>query len=262
MGTSSRAVLLTAFAIGCGRGSEGGTLSPEEMAKLKAEVKAEVKAELADEWKAELKGQLLAGLRDDLRASPPPPEPLMPASDEGDEPASEPVEAPPKLPPPATAGQPVVEAPPEPVAPPVDPPIRADGETRPARQPPEAPEAAAPDAPVVRGRLDVMTFVVAKGIDRETRTPTDPGTQFDIADTPVVFGYLVAKNEGDDTTGTIEWLQGGEVRCRLELKIGRSTRGWRTWSSCRLNPKWVGSWIARVLDSDGKVVARAGFTVR
>ena len=261
--------------LGCSRApAPGAGGDPEAMAKLKAEIKGELKSELKAELIDEL-GKL--PLRDGPRTTVAAVEPGEDAPNAPDEPAAPPVVAPPAAAEPEArpAPEPPAPTPPEPLAakpeprPQDEPPIRSEADRPKPKSEPEAEPEPAPfpkgqdeGASIELGRIQVVRFEVARAIDRENREPTDAGHVFDFADTPLLYGYLVAKNEGEDSKAIIEWLHGGETRCRLELKVGHSTRGWRTWASCKLNAKWIGPWTARVLDEAGKIVAKSAFKLR
>lgn len=250
---------------------------------LKDELRKELREELIAELRKEAEGKpapaatVRPGVDDELlaeaeHAAPSrPPTAEAPPSDEaepmdGDD-ALPPKEEPPPEddPPPIRVAQP--EAPAErpldedfpdlPAAPP-------PGRTPPARPAPEErPAAPAPGLPSTQPAdpLELKDFVLAEDVDRELRAPVRPGKRFRIS-MAKLYAYAVVKNPGPDTTVAIEWLQAGEVKSRLELKVGHSMSGWRTWSTLKLDPDAGGQWTARIVDRGGHVLNELPFTVR
>ena len=234
-----------------------GCNAPEKLDKeaLRAELKAELKAEIL----AELRSQ-----------EPPParprPEPRV-ADDEPDLPADLPGAREPATP---RADEPVRE-PAKPTEPAVDEPVDDPLADAPPSEPaepaepadePKADEPAVaedPAEPSSKSELTLMTLDIAKGIDRDTRTPVEPGKVFSQNDDKL-YAYAIVKNPGEPTTVSIEWLHGDDVKSRLELKVGHSVRGWRTWSTARA--KRPGKWSVRVSDESGALVGATHFEVR
>ena len=258
--------LLLFWAPGCNRGEDGGKLSPAEREKLKTELKAEIAAELEPKLKRELLRVMLdrktvladAGKRDRSAVDVPEADPAAPVRLPRERPAEEAaVDAP-------RAAAAPVEVPPieEPTPEPAD---------EPATEPTEAPAlpvaeepAAEPGEPGIEpSDVEIVQLVIGDGLDREKRVPLNPGRTFS-ADSGKLYAYVIAKNPGEETKLTIEWLLGGptgKVMSRIALRVGHSTRGWRTWSTLRISSKSVGSWHVRVLDAAGAVVGKTSFRV-
>jgi hypothetical protein len=97
------------------------------------------------------------------------------------------------------------------------------------------------------------------GIDRETRTLIEPGETFP-AGIERVFCRMHIKGATPPTTVTHAWYRDGKTMAEVELNVGSAN--WRTWSSKRLLPDWVGFWEVKVLDQAGKVLASSSFEVK
>ena len=251
----------------CACAKETPAPEPVDVARLKSELKAELRAELKAEITAEVLRELRAPVTQLAAADEPPaggavgvrrpaapsedserpgdpgvePPPIRPAAGQG--PADEPVDDPLGD---APAGDGPVEAEPgpDPSAEPLDPAIPAEPATG-------------------EGGLEVVRLLVAGSVDREHRLPVDVGTSFSVDAVSKVYAYVVVKNPGTDTVVGIEWqLDGKPLGQPLELKIGHSESGWRTWSTTRLTRRRTGKWVVRVLDPSQRELARADFTVR
>lgn len=90
------------------------------------------------------------------------------------------------------------------------------------------------------------------------RAPVD-----DISSYPAQEGKLfcftrVAGAEGE-TAITHVWLYQDKEMARIELPVRSSS--WRTYSSKKILPQWVGEWKVRVLDAAGEEVGVVPFTL-
>lgn len=90
------------------------------------------------------------------------------------------------------------------------------------------------------------------------RAPVD-----DISSYPAQEGKLfcftrVAGAEGE-TAITHVWLYQDKEMARIELPVRSSS--WRTYSSKKILPQWVGEWKVRVLDAAGEEVGVIPFTL-
>jgi hypothetical protein len=61
-------------------------------------------------------------------------------------------------------------------------------------------------------------------------------------------------------TVTHEWYWGDKIMASVELKINNQQR-YRTWSTKTIMKEWTGKWTVKVVDSSGKVLGSADFTV-
>ena len=103
----------------------------------------------------------------------------------------------------------------------------------------------------------VERLVVAAGVKH--RLPVGVDQRFSGVER--VWGYLEVRHSGPPTTLWMEWIQEGEARSRLSVKVAESER-WRTWSWQRLRPQRdAGRWEVRVTTATGEVLATAQFII-
>lgn len=216
-------------------------LSKKERAELKKEIKDELTQEIRDDLKRELLRELVPPSRTILA--------------KGDKPARDAVPLPSANPSkPVDADRPTRDrpVPVEEKAPRVaDPP-----EVRPTDSPEPPPMPSAPDADMELTRIQVAEAV-------EKRAPVNPGGRFKVS-IGKLWAFAIVKNRADDAKIVFEWVQGGRdgrVRSRAKLKVGHSTRGWRTWATMNVGPRSAGKWHVRVLDPNGRVLGGADFTL-
>jgi hypothetical protein len=86
----------------------------------------------------------------------------------------------------------------------------------------------------------------------------EPGEALDVIsnDQTDVFYFTEIQNLTGRTV-THRWEYGGNVMAEVELDIG-SPR-WRTYSSKKMHPGWLGVWTVSVLDESGNVMSTASF---
>ena len=108
---------------------------------------------------------------------------------------------------------------------------------------------------------DTVSVELAFGteIDPETRQLIGEAVAFP-ADIDRVFCYTRIHGVTTETVLTHAWYYNGKTMARVELPV--RSANWRTWSSKRVLPGWVGYWEVKVLDGDGKVLASAGFDLQ
>ncbi len=104
----------------------------------------------------------------------------------------------------------------------------------------------------------VVDAVFGTDLDREKRVLVGQAESFG-SDVEHVFCLTRIQGLEAPTTVTHAWYFEGQVKARVELKVGSSN--WRTWSSKKLLPTWTGDWEVKVLDSTGKVLSTFDFTV-
>jgi len=255
-------------------------LKRELKTELKQELRVELKAELKGELKAELKHEIIADFRAARGAVAKAPAAVVVRPTVASKPAvaapaaaapvaqpGQPQPAPPKpevaaaavqIPPGSPAGEIALPAPtPAPTPPPATPPTAAAPAA--AKDPAAAAKPEAKASEVV-----ILKLQVAKTIDREKRLPVGVAKAFDVAQVNKVYAYVIAKNLAGDDKVTVEWSFGGNVVSRIQLRVGPSTLGWRTWSSARLTPTRKGKWTVRILSSDAKPkqLAQTAFLAR
>lgn len=63
----------------------------------------------------------------------------------------------------------------------------------------------------------------------------------------------------DSTSVTHVWYYNGEEMASVELPVKSSM--WRTWSSKKILPSWVGEWEVKVVDSQGNILKSVSFKI-
>ncbi len=96
-------------------------------------------------------------------------------------------------------------------------------------------------------------------IDRENRELVGESTAFSAGIERITCLTLIQGLEAPSSV-THVWYRDGKTMARVDLNVASAT--WRTWSSKRLLPHWTGHWEVKVLDSDGRVLGSADFTVK
>ena len=124
-------------------------------------------------------------------------------------------------------------------------------EAQPAVSAEAAPEETAPmeaAGPENVARASITTSIVER----------EPGEALDVIsnDQTDVFYFTEIQNLTGRTV-THRWEYGGKVMAEVELDIG-SPR-WRTYSSKKMHPGWLGVWTVSVLDESGNVMSTASF---
>jgi hypothetical protein len=244
----------------------------EEQAPQPEQTREELRAEIEAELRAELTASLRIQLESEIRAE------LQPAredialdesallAEEGTLAMEQPLEGAHAPAQPAVAPHPYLH-PESGIA------GRADEAEKPAEEPrekaPEPPvEAAAETPPAVEevavqpsGTLEVVRLAVAPEVNREERAPVGASESFDANEVSELYSYAVIRNRGPETKVTIEWAHQGVTVSRVELTVGHSLHGWRTWGKVRVRPQRRGQWTTRVLESSGAVLEQVDFTI-
>ena len=145
----------------------------------------------------------------------------------------------------------------------------ADRVGSPARPEPTTPkEPVAEPAPVVpdkpseppRAAGDVKVVQSAVATSVEERMPQGVASRFSASVTQL-WAWVKVSNATDAATKiTMLWKRAGQVKSRVELRIGVSP-GWRTWSRRRIGPRDTGSWTIEILDDKGGLLDKLSFEV-
>lgn len=102
---------------------------------------------------------------------------------------------------------------------------------------------------------EVQTAICAQVIDRE---PQGTAETF-AAGIEQVYLWTKFVGAADSTTVSHVWLHNGNEMATVELPVRSSS--WRTWSSKKMLPSWVGDWEVKVLDSEGNILKSVTFTI-
>ena len=90
------------------------------------------------------------------------------------------------------------------------------------------------------------------------REPVDDLTDVEL-DMGKIYTHTAISSEQADTIYHVYKFEGKEI-ARVGLYVGESPR-WRTWSSKRLDPIWVGDWAVEIQSGTGDILAAKHFTV-
>ncbi len=103
-----------------------------------------------------------------------------------------------------------------------------------------------------------ITMVFGTSVDPDTRAIIGESATFS-SDSERIFCYTKISGADAPTTLTHAWYYKGKTKARVDLNIGAAT--WRTWSSKKIMPHWVGLWEVKVLDEAGQVLATGNFEI-
>ena len=115
----------------------------------------------------------------------------------------------------------------------------------------------APAAITQHSDLEVRDHALALGVD--DRRPLDPGTRFDVGDQ--VYAWVSVANPHAESHVTLVWNRDGVARWSIDLDVGHSTRGWRTWAYKTMRPGDTGVWTVDVVAPDGSVLDTLSFEI-
>lgn len=102
---------------------------------------------------------------------------------------------------------------------------------------------------------EVQTAICADVVDRE---PQGSAETFPAGIEQVCL-WTKFVGAADSTTVSHVWLYNGNEMASVDLPVKSSS--WRTWSSKKMLPTWVGNWEVKVLDSDGNILKSVTFTI-
>jgi len=92
----------------------------------------------------------------------------------------------------------------------------------------------------------------------EERMPSGMADTFP-PDVEQVFCWSKVIGAEDSTMIKHVWLYKGERMAEVELPVRSSA--WRTWSSKKILPQWVGDWEVRILDESNNLLANMKFYI-
>jgi len=103
-------------------------------------------------------------------------------------------------------------------------------------------------------QVSQITFATAI----EDRQPIGPGTSFS-GDVEQLYCFTAINGAEGETSVNHVWYYNDVEMARVNLSVRAAT--WRTWSSKRIMPYWVGQWRVDVESADGNVLASKAFSV-
>lgn len=104
--------------------------------------------------------------------------------------------------------------------------------------------------------LSVETIQFGTDVENRELVGTDITFSSDIG---TVYCFTHITGAQDTTEIAHVWYYQNEEKARVPLQVGSSD--WRTWSSKRILPSWVGDWDVRVEDAEGNVIGRSSFVI-
>lgn len=104
--------------------------------------------------------------------------------------------------------------------------------------------------------LSVETIQFGTDVENRELVGTDITFSSDIG---TVYCFTHITGAQDTTEIAHVWYYQNEEKARVSLQVGSSD--WRTWSSKRILPSWVGDWDVRVEDAEGNVIGRSSFVI-
>ncbi|MFZ5979317.1 MAG: DUF2914 domain-containing protein [Candidatus Zixiibacteriota bacterium] len=90
------------------------------------------------------------------------------------------------------------------------------------------------------------------------RMPVEPAETFS-ADVENVYLWCKVTGALDSTSIFVNWYYQDKEMASVELPV--KSAFWRTWSSKRIQPEWVGDWTVRVLNKNGNGIKEIKFTI-
>jgi len=103
-------------------------------------------------------------------------------------------------------------------------------------------------------QVNQVTFATAV----EDRQPIGPGTSFE-ADVERVYCFTAISGAEEETSISHVWYFNDTEMARVPLSVRAAT--WRTWSSKRIMPYWIGQWRVDVESANGDVLTSKEFSV-
>ncbi len=92
----------------------------------------------------------------------------------------------------------------------------------------------------------------------EERMPVEAGVEFS-SDMEQIYLWCKVTGMTDTTTIKHLWIYQEKQLASVSLPVRSSS--FRTWSSKKLLPQWVGDWEVRVVDADDNILKSLKFTV-
>ena len=92
----------------------------------------------------------------------------------------------------------------------------------------------------------------------EERVPTGADSSF-ASDVGQLYCFTKITGAEDTTSVSHVWYLNDEEKAKVELSI--KGKSWRTWSSKRIDPIWVGDWNVEVVSASGDVLSTKTFTI-
>jgi hypothetical protein len=93
----------------------------------------------------------------------------------------------------------------------------------------------------------------------QNRAPSLPDTAF-ASTVENVYCFVRVTGAADTTAITHVWYYNDREMSRVELPV--KSANWRTWSSKKILPEWLGTWRVDVLGPGGEVLKSGSFVIK
>lgn len=108
----------------------------------------------------------------------------------------------------------------------------------------------------VMTNLKFSEFVIATGV--EDRTPQNTADIFSSSHDKL-YAFCRVSNAQENTTILHQWYYGNKLMASVPLLV--KSASWRTYSSKKISPAWVGEWRVDITTEDGLLLASLEFYI-
>ena len=106
------------------------------------------------------------------------------------------------------------------------------------------------------GPFTEVETAICSGVDQ--RQPVGMAESFG-SDVGEVFLWTKLTGAVDTTVVRHVWYYGGNEMAAVELPVRSSL--WRTWSSKKILPAWIGDWEVKLMDAEGNILKSVSFKI-
>jgi len=109
----------------------------------------------------------------------------------------------------------------------------------------------------VLAKTEVLRINVAKDI--KNLEPVETGKTFN-NDIGKLYCFTKIKTDEYPTKVVHVWLYNDNIIAEVPLEVNSTT--WRTYSSKKILPKWVGNWKVEIYSNDGELIDSVEFNIK
>ncbi|TYB33459.1 MAG: DUF2914 domain-containing protein [Flexistipes sinusarabici] len=109
----------------------------------------------------------------------------------------------------------------------------------------------------VLAKTEVLRINIAKDI--ENLKPVKTGKSFDNS-VGKLYCFTEIKTDEYPTKVVHVWLYNDNIIAEVPLEVNSTT--WRTYSSKKILPKWVGNWKVEIYSNDGELIDSTEFSIK
>jgi len=110
---------------------------------------------------------------------------------------------------------------------------------------------------IVLAKTEVLRINIAKGINN--LEPEKTGKTFD-NNIGKIYCFTEIKTDEYPTKVVHVWLYKENIIAEVPLEVNLAT--WRTYSSKKILPKWVGNWKVEIYSNDGELIDSVEFNIK